>query len=158
MDGDTINGGLHPLQWSVVLRIDWYPFKLIQSVPPVYHLPKHRVPWRERSVKIRWSWCLSDRMLTWGPGRAGGHMWETTGCRWSSVQSWPLRAHPLFCASSHPWSHPDIDFVFRRKLWIVNCSSGDVLNLKLPAPNALTTLPSVCWVSCLDHESLKRWY
>ena len=48
MDGDTIDGCLHPFQWSVVLRIDWYPFKLVQSVPPVYYLPKHRVPWREK--------------------------------------------------------------------------------------------------------------
>ena len=48
MDGDSVDGCFHSFQRSVVLWIDWYPFKLIQSVPAVYHLPKHRVPWREK--------------------------------------------------------------------------------------------------------------
>ena len=47
MDGDGIDGRLHSFQRSVILWIDWYPLKLVQSVPAIYHLPKHCVPWRK---------------------------------------------------------------------------------------------------------------
>ena len=56
MDGDCIDGCLHPLQRPVVLWIHGNPFKFVQSVPTVDHLPKHCVPWTREDM-VRSSNC-----------------------------------------------------------------------------------------------------
>ena len=44
VDGDVVDEGLHPLERPVVLGADGDPLELVECVPPVYHLPEHRVP------------------------------------------------------------------------------------------------------------------
>ena len=160
MDGDSVDGCFHSFQRSVVLWIDWYPFKLIQSVPAVYHLPKHRVPWREK---------CKDQMFTrtfW----SSAHLRSRDGWgayvrnHWLPLEFGPelaIERTPLvLCFKSSLISSWCYRFGLNEETPQWSGVGGMVAqpDLKFPSPNALSSLSRICWVSCLNHETLGRCY